>query len=195
MVFSCGQDLEWQLKSEIWQKKGRVKWQLDKSGMTVRLHFAESKVKGTAYSECWMYEYQREWERVRWGMCMFMKCWMCGDAHVCLGQGYMKTAVHTCQHSTSFCLCVCVYVCVCRHEGRASGFRHAACFSGAWHDSPLLYLFLLIQKCDIRRAWIKMNITNSTLLHSCSVSWKPHCWFFNSIFFFQIFLLNYQMTA
>lgn len=46
----------------------------------------------------------------------------CADACVCLGQGYMFTTVHTCQHSAALCLreyaCVhLLYVCVCGHEG------------------------------------------------------------------------------
>lgn len=99
--------------------------------------------------------------------------------------------------SPSTCVRVCAcYICVCTwawRRGEASEFRHAVCFSGDWHDSPLvLQLFLFIHKHDIRRAWIKMNITNSSCapaqsLHGwcrfseyswSSIRWQPH--FFGS---------------
>lgn len=79
--------------------------------------------------------------------------------------------------SLSTCICVCMCVCtICDHEGQASGFRHAVCFSGAWHESPLLLqLFLHIHKHDIEEHELKWT-SLIPLSYTPAVSEKPHCW-------------------
>ncbi len=74
--------------AQVWWNKKVPKWQLDKSRMTFRLCFAESKVKGAGWLGA---ESMNKRVMGGWKICWRVWC-LRADACVCLGQGYVDVA-------------------------------------------------------------------------------------------------------